>query len=100
MNPTVLMQCGHAANSVCSMAGGQVYDPPVPACAICGCLTKMTGVAPNLLGRLAVCLGHRPGRRIDVADGSLDGRTPSKLTLPFFEYRPTEANDVECSSLL
>ncbi len=71
--PTPLMQCGHAANAVCTNKGGVHYDPPIPSCAICSCIDVATD-AVNLTNRKARCCNQA-----SLKDSNLD--------LAFFEYK-------------
>lgn len=49
-----MMACGHAANATCSADGkGNVFDPPIPSCAICMC--TQTAVLPDTEGRMMRC---------------------------------------------
>lgn len=77
-----LLACGHTANSVRVMPDGT----EAPACAICALIVEPNPVieTPDLTGREAVCLGCRKNPA---------SRRPSELSLPFFEYRPGNAND-------
>lgn len=67
----VLMKCGHTA-----MARD---DKGNPVCPICMCI-EIANAKPNLEGRKARCsyCGYE---------------TPSKVSLPFFEYLPNEKYD-------
>lgn len=72
----VMMKCGHAANAV--TADGK------PCCAICAGFTPdaeiIADTAPDLTGRKARC-------------GYCGKLTDSKISLPFFEYRPDMDTD-------
>lgn len=54
MSETPMMACGHSANATCSRHAGITHDPPIPACAICDCITVVP-TAPDLTGRRARC---------------------------------------------
>jgi len=74
-----MMKCGHSANATYKDDEG--VDQPV--CVICAPNENAYTVsdAPDLTDRVAVCYSCRKNM------------VPSKLTLAFFEHRPTEAYD-------
>jgi hypothetical protein len=96
-----MMKCGHAANAKCRQIDGKNFDPPIPSCAICGCI-ELAPEAPNLTGRIAKCayrecrvnLLRRRGSSGYGAIGG-DGRSfaPSSPNLPFFEHKPDQPHD-------
>lgn len=72
----VMMACGHSANGV---------NRGAPVCVICVGIVpgaRQVVTAPDLAGRIAQCSygDHRP--------------VPSSIALPFFEYRPSEPEDL------
>lgn len=74
----VMLACGHAANAVA--ADG------TPACAVCVGIhpdARTVVPDPDLAGRVAHCSYH----------SSCRNEQPSRLTLPFFEYRQGQAFD-------
>lgn len=86
------MRCGHSANAV---SGGE------PVCAICFGSTPDAAVidaAPDLTGRMARCSydngggEHRPGRA-GMGWRAQPQPVESSTSLPFFAYRPDEAED-------
>lgn len=76
--PTVMMKCGHAANS-----STRVNNQSVPCCVICGVI-EQANEQPNLEGRQAKCSQHKSG---------IPQPVPSKTNLAFFEYLPDREFD-------
>lgn len=69
----VLMTCGCAPQGTCSRKAGVVFDPPIPVCAVHGCLEIQTN-PPSLEGRTARCACGKTRPSTDPG-------------LAFFEYR-------------
>lgn len=80
MKTNPMMACGHAANAKCTASGGVKFDPPVPSCAICGCI-EVAETTPDLTGRVARCADCRKERPSDSDK------------LAFFEYVPDREYD-------
>ena len=75
MTEPVMMKCGHASNSV--------YNGEHPACVICfsnPLSLQVEDNLPDLTGRESMCLDCKRTQ-------------PSKVTLPFFQHRPSEKVD-------
>ena len=92
-----MMVCGCAAQGTCSALGGQVFDPPIPACIVHDCI-EVAASPPDLTGRRARCdyFGphHTRPRSFECNYAKQTGCTreqcrcelPSATTLPFFMY--------------
>lgn len=76
--PTPMMKCGHAANAIDAATGK-------PCCVICAGLglgaDEIADEQPDLSGRMSLCTCCKK-------------TTPSRLDLPFFEYRPERETDL------
>lgn len=75
----ILMKCGCRANSTCSSNGDMKFDPPIPSCCIHDCI-EVAYTQPDLKGRKAICCYCKT-------------EVDSKLSLPFFEYKPDKDRD-------